>query len=46
MALFAAQHGMVWVNLDLLPSSGQNGELNRLSGWLSAMAHLTTTIPR
>lgn len=38
LALFAAQHGMVWVNLDLLPRSGENGDLNRLGGWLGAMA--------
>ncbi len=38
LALFAAQHGMIWVNLDLLPNSGEDGELNRLGGWLGAMA--------
>lgn len=37
LALFAAQHGMVWVNLDLLPRSGENGDLNRLGGWLGVM---------
>lgn len=38
LALFAAQHGMVWVNLDLLPGSGEGKDLNRLGGWLGAMA--------
>ena len=38
IALFAAQHGMVWVNLDLLPASGDDGQLNRLGGWLGVMA--------
>lgn len=38
LALFAAQHGMIWVNLDLLPNSGDDGQLNRLGGWLGAMA--------
>ncbi|WP_228275233.1 flavodoxin family protein [Stakelama tenebrarum] len=37
-ALFAAQHGMVWVNLDLLPGSGEDADLNRLGGWLGVMA--------
>ncbi|MFE7541867.1 flavodoxin family protein [Streptomyces platensis] len=35
--VLAAQHGMHWVNLDLLPGGGE-GELNRLGGWLGAMA--------
>ncbi|MCJ1962114.1 flavodoxin family protein [Novosphingobium mangrovi (ex Hu et al. 2023)] len=37
LALFAAQHGMVWVNLDLLPGHGGKDELNRLGGWLGVM---------
>ena len=42
MALFAAQHGMLWVGLDLKPgndnSKGSVHDLNRLGSWLGAMA--------
>jgi multimeric flavodoxin WrbA len=42
MVLFAAQHGMLWVGLDLKPgnatSTGNVHELNRLGSWLGAMA--------
>jgi NAD(P)H dehydrogenase (quinone) len=42
MALFAAQHGMIWVGLDLMPgnssSTGSVEELNRHGSWLGAMA--------
>lgn len=42
MALFAAQHAMIWVGLDLKPgnssSAGSVNELNRLGSWLGAMA--------
>ncbi len=42
MALFAAQHGMIWIGLDLMPgnsrSTGSGDELNRLGSWLGAMA--------
>jgi NAD(P)H dehydrogenase (quinone) len=42
IALFAAQHGMHWVNLDLAPannsSKGSEAELNRLGFWLGAAA--------
>src|SRR3546814_100269 len=42
LAIFAAQHGMVWVGLDLLPgnnnSKGSVNDLNRLGGFLGAMA--------
>lgn len=42
MALFAAQHGMIWVGLDLMPgnssSKGSRDDLNRLGSWLGAMA--------
>ncbi|GGL70727.1 FMN reductase [Streptomyces fumigatiscleroticus] len=34
--VFAAQHGMHWVNLDLLPGDTEN-DPNRLGGWLGAM---------
>lgn len=37
MALFAAQHGMIWVGLDLFPGKS-NEDLNRIGGWLGAMA--------
>lgn len=41
-ALFAMQHGMIWVGLDLLPGNhsgdGSGDELNRLAGFLGAMA--------
>jgi multimeric flavodoxin WrbA len=42
LAVFAAQHGMIWVGLDLLPgnnnSKGSVNDLNRLGGFLGAMA--------
>ncbi|MBY4678102.1 flavodoxin family protein [Marinobacterium arenosum] len=42
MALFAAQHGMHWVSLGLLPgnnsSTGSDEDLNRLGSSLGAMA--------
>lgn len=42
LSIFAAQHGMVWVGLGLLPgnvtSTGTDEELNRLAGFLGAMA--------
>lgn len=42
MTLFAAQHGMLWVGLDLKPgndsSCGTVHDLNRLGSWLGAMA--------
>lgn len=37
MALFAAQHGMIWVGLDLFPGESKE-EPNRIGGWLGAMA--------
>jgi NAD(P)H dehydrogenase (quinone) len=46
MALFAAQHGMHWVNLALPPanhsSTGSEAELNRLGFWLGAAAQSNT----
>ena len=36
IALFAAQHGMLWVNLGLPPSNGSEQELNRLGFFLGA----------
>jgi NAD(P)H dehydrogenase (quinone) len=42
IALFAAQHGMHWVNLDLPPANnstrGSEADLNRLGFWLGAGA--------
>jgi multimeric flavodoxin WrbA len=42
LSVFAAQHGMVWVGLDLLPgnnnSKGSVEDLNRLGSFLGAMA--------
>ncbi|WP_256344903.1 flavodoxin family protein [Pseudomonas gingeri] len=41
MALFAAQHGMLWVGLDLMPgnssSTGSENDLNRHGSWLGVM---------
>jgi NAD(P)H dehydrogenase (quinone) len=46
MALCAAQHGMIWVGLDLMPgnssSTGGINDLNRLGSWLGAMAQSNT----
>ncbi len=42
LATFAAQHGMVWINLNLLPGNNSSGgsvdDLNRLGSCLGAMA--------
>jgi multimeric flavodoxin WrbA len=42
MALFAAQHGMIWVGLDLMPGNattkGSPDDMNRIGAWLGAMA--------
>lgn len=41
MALFAAQHGMIWVGLDMMPgnasSTGSIDDLNRHGSWLGVM---------
>jgi multimeric flavodoxin WrbA len=41
-SILAAQHGMTWVNLDLLPGwcleQGSIDDLNRLGGWLGLMS--------
>ncbi|WP_118181586.1 flavodoxin family protein [Paraburkholderia phosphatilytica] len=41
ISLFAAQHGMVWVGLDLMPgnssSTGSENDLNRHGSWLGVM---------
>lgn len=44
MALFAAQHGMIWVGLDLYPGNGLE-ERNRVGGWLGAMAQSNDESP-
>ncbi len=42
IATFAAQHGMVWINLNLMPGNNHSGgsvsDLNRLGASLGAMA--------
>ena len=42
LAVFAAQHSMLWVSLGLMPgnnaSTGSVNDINRLGGWLGAMA--------
>ncbi|HEX7094297.1 MAG TPA: flavodoxin family protein [Acidimicrobiales bacterium] len=49
LALFAAQHGMHWVNLALPPgnnsSTGSAADLNRLGYWLGAGAQSNTDAP-
>jgi Multimeric flavodoxin WrbA len=46
MALFAAQHGMLWVSLGLPPANnstrGSEEDLNRLGFWLGAAAQSNT----
>jgi NAD(P)H dehydrogenase (quinone) len=37
MVLFAAQHGMLWIGLDVFPGKSAD-EMNRVGGWLGAMA--------
>ena len=44
LALFAAQHGMIWVGLDLFPGKNSD-ELNRVGGWLGAMAQSNDESP-
>lgn len=38
MALFAAQHGMIWVGLDIIMIGSSVNDLNRFGSWLGAMA--------
>jgi multimeric flavodoxin WrbA len=42
LAIFAAQHGMIWVGVDLMPgnnhSKGSVNDLNRLGGFMGALA--------
>ncbi|MCJ2061986.1 flavodoxin family protein [Methylobacterium sp. J-088] len=48
LALFAAQHGMHWVSLDLPPANnssiGSAEDLNRLGYWLGAAAQSNTDV--
>lgn len=44
MTLFAAQHGMIWVGLDLFPGRTAD-DLNRIGGWLGAMAQSDDVSP-
>jgi multimeric flavodoxin WrbA len=44
MTLFAAQHGMIWVGLDLFPGRSAD-ERNRIGGWLGAMAQSDDVSP-
>lgn len=44
LALFAAQHGMIWVGLDLFPGKAST-DLNRIGGWLGAMAQSNDEAP-
>lgn len=37
LSLFAAQHGMLWVGLDLFPGKSSD-DLNRVGSWLGVMA--------
>ena len=48
LALFAAQHGMLWVGLDVMPgqdTSKTSRDLNRLGSWLGAMAQSDDAAP-
>jgi multimeric flavodoxin WrbA len=46
LAIFAAQHSMIWVGLDLMPgnnnSKGSVQDLNRLGGFMGALAQSNT----
>ncbi|MGE5505181.1 MAG: flavodoxin family protein [Actinomycetota bacterium] len=49
MSVFAAQHGMVWISLGLMPgnnsSAGSANDLNRLGSYLGAMAQSNADAP-
>jgi multimeric flavodoxin WrbA len=38
ISLFAFQHGMIWVGLDLMPGNASEEELNRIGSWIGMMA--------
>lgn len=44
MSLFAAQHGMIWVNLGLMAGKTRH-DLNGLGSWLGAMAQSDNASP-
>lgn len=44
MSLFAAQHGMLWVNLGLMAGS-KDSDMNRVGGWIGAMAQSDDASP-
>lgn len=43
--IFALQHGMIWVGLDIPPNSGPDGDLNRLGSWLGMMSQSSSRLP-
>lgn len=49
LVVFAAQHGMIWVGLDLYPGwhtrDGSPEELNRIGSWLGAMSQANSDEP-
>jgi multimeric flavodoxin WrbA len=49
LATFTAQHGMIWVGLDLYPGwhtkDGSPDELNRLGSWFGAMSQANSDEP-
>jgi len=46
LAVFAAQHGMIWVGLDVPGDPrGEEGGLNRLGSWLGAMGQAELRAP-
>jgi multimeric flavodoxin WrbA len=49
LAIFAAQHGVIWVGVDLLPgnnsSKGSVDDLNRLGSFIGAMAQSNSDAP-
>jgi multimeric flavodoxin WrbA len=49
LALFAAQHGMLWASLGLMPGNNKStasvNDLNRLGTWLGAMAQSNADQP-
>jgi NAD(P)H dehydrogenase (quinone) len=49
LVAFTAQHGMIWVGLDLYPGwhtkDGSPDELNRLGSWLGAMSQANSDEP-
>lgn len=38
ISLFAFQHGMIWVGLDLMAGNSSGEELNRIGSWIGVMA--------